>query len=360
MGSRLGVIVLDGSRADLYYDHWAAQTIGMDIALDGFEATVDRVRRMEPMGVDTPAEWTGATWIEGSLLIDLRRRLVAWAEESELNYLPRIVNHVVEHTWPGWTAVWSAEGVRGVLRLAGVDPTSLFAEPDWSPNVENPMAWLVPWGEYASAGDTTLSVHLGAGDTILWRSSAFLEGVAALGPAGFRAAAAEVRDRSAKGEAAEWDARVAGEPPVTGIHVDFDARTVRWWSLGDGDMQIVPFDLLWPGWSVETTGDAYEAHAAMIGKELRSWPADVDEVRRAFRRATDAGPRTNPLIHVVEMLEEQGERVTVHPDALLFQAASSFAGSATATAVLDRLAALPALPPARIVDRHGSIIEPRP
>ena len=55
----MGVIVKNVSGWEIYYDHWAAQSIGVDIALDGFEATLRRVRRMTPMGVDTPQEWTG-------------------------------------------------------------------------------------------------------------------------------------------------------------------------------------------------------------------------------------------------------------------------------------------------------------
>lgn len=126
MGSRLGVIVKNVSGWEIYYDHWAAQSIGVDIALDGFEATLRRVRRMTPMGVDTPQEWTGATWIEGTLLIDLTTQTVTWAEESEGLYLPRLINALTERTWPGWTAVWSSEGTRGVLAAVGVDPGTLF------------------------------------------------------------------------------------------------------------------------------------------------------------------------------------------------------------------------------------------
>ena len=126
MGSRLGVLLKTYSGWEIYYDHWAAQTVGLDIAIDGMEATYERVRCMSPMGVDDPHAWEGAPWIEGTLLIDETRKLVAWAEESEALYMPRLINYLVEHTWPGWTAAWSAEGTRGTLRAAGVDPATIF------------------------------------------------------------------------------------------------------------------------------------------------------------------------------------------------------------------------------------------
>ena len=101
MGSRLGVLLKTYSGWEIYYNHSAAQTVGLDIAIDGMEATYERVRRMSPMGVDDPHAWKGATWIEGTLLIDETRKLVVWAEESEALYMPRLINYLVEHTWPG-------------------------------------------------------------------------------------------------------------------------------------------------------------------------------------------------------------------------------------------------------------------
>lgn len=54
MGSRLGVIVKTIDGWDIRYDHWSAQTLGRDIALDGYEATLTRIRQMAPYGVDIP------------------------------------------------------------------------------------------------------------------------------------------------------------------------------------------------------------------------------------------------------------------------------------------------------------------
>lgn len=48
MGSRLVVAIRSETGWELYYDHWAAQTIGQDIAINGFEKTLKRVRAMVP------------------------------------------------------------------------------------------------------------------------------------------------------------------------------------------------------------------------------------------------------------------------------------------------------------------------
>ncbi len=52
MGSRLGVVIKEHIGWDIRYDHWGAQTIGLDIALDGVTATLERVR-------GSPDHWAG-------------------------------------------------------------------------------------------------------------------------------------------------------------------------------------------------------------------------------------------------------------------------------------------------------------
>ena len=164
MGSRLGVLLKTYSGWEIYYNHSAAQTVGLDIAIDGMEATYERVRRMSPMGVDDPHAWKGATWIEGTLLIDETRKLVVWAEESEALYMPRLINYLVEHTWPGWTAAWSAEGTRGTLRAAGVDPATIFTHrSDRLPCDRAPG--LEPWDEWH--GVDPITVRMADGTCLL-------------------------------------------------------------------------------------------------------------------------------------------------------------------------------------------------
>ena len=188
MGSRLGVIVQTESGSEIYYDHWAAQTIGGDIALDGFGATLHRVRQMEPMGVDTPHDWKGAVWIEGTLLIDLRSKTVVWAEESEGLYLPRLINALVERTWPGWTAIWSPEGTRGTLWAAGVDPASLFTSTAYDTQTMEGASWFGPWDEFEPAD--AFSAVLEDGELLRWRGEGTLDVIAELGPINMRRIAA--------------------------------------------------------------------------------------------------------------------------------------------------------------------------
>lgn len=302
MGSRLGVIVQTESGSEIYYDHWAAQSIGGDIALDGFDATLHRVRQMEPMGVDTPHDWKGAVWIEGTLLIDLRSKTVVWAEESEGLYLPRLINALVGRTWPGWTAIWSPEGTRGTLWAAGVDPASLFTSTAYGTRTMEGASWFGPWDEFEPAD--AFSAVLEDGELLRWRGEGVLDVIAELGPINMRRIAAETLERSRAGEPLLWDDQPRDERPYTGVHIDFRERSLRWWSL------------------------------------------------------MDEGERPNPLMNMAIRMAQADEKIAVNSAALKFVPSKRAAGSAPALALLDELEQAQPLPPARFINRDGRVTPP--
>ena len=71
MGSRLGVIVKTIDGWDIRYDHWSAQTLGRDIALDGYEATLTEYARWPHTAWTPPQEMKSAPLLEGTLFIDM-------------------------------------------------------------------------------------------------------------------------------------------------------------------------------------------------------------------------------------------------------------------------------------------------
>ena len=55
---------------EIYYDHGATQTLGRNIAINGMETTIERVRRISLMGVDDLHVYQDAIWVEGMVLIE--------------------------------------------------------------------------------------------------------------------------------------------------------------------------------------------------------------------------------------------------------------------------------------------------
>lgn len=181
MGSRLGVIVKTIDGWDIRYDHWSAQTLGRDIALDGYEATLTRIRQMAPYGVDTPQEMKSAPWLEGTLFIDMTTKRIVWAEESEGCYLPRLINALIELTWPGWTAIWSPEGTRGTLRATGADTDIIYTDHSFKDLGDFDAASdMAPWT--ISNETDAFSCTTENNKTITWGNYIDLENIALLGP----------------------------------------------------------------------------------------------------------------------------------------------------------------------------------
>ncbi len=309
MGSRLGVLLKTYSGWEIYYNHSAAQTVGLDIAIDGMEATYERVRCMSPMGVDDPHAWTGATWIEGTLLIDETRKLVVWAEESEALYMPRLINYLVEHTWPGWTAVWSAEGTRGTLRAAGVDPATIFTHrSDRLPCDRAPS--LEPWDEWH--GVDPITVRMADGTLVTWRAYGFLDDLTGCGPENFLALAREVASR---------------------LPDESDA------------------------WEQTSSSDDYSWHQELTGQVFRTWADDVNECRSWIEKAIEEGTRANPLASLANALSGQGHEISPYASALEFIPPKHQAAMETFDRLLNAVRDAP-LKPARIIDRHGTITPP--
>lgn len=354
MGSRLGVIVRSDAGWEIYYDHRAAQTIGHDIALDGFEATLKRVRTMRPVPVDHPRDWSGTAWLEGGLLIDLPSKTVVWAAEGEGSYLPRLINALLENTWPGWTAIWSSEATPGVLRVAGVEPDPSPTGATHETHDFDETSWLAPWSPFHPTD--AFSAALDNGDHVVWQGSAELDKVAEAGPYAVHQLATTVRERVRASEPWTGDEQAHDSRPEAGIHIDFTTHTLRWWSIYEEPPELAGFDVAWADWTISSMGDNFEWHEGLIGHKLRDWTEDVRQCRKWMQRVIDEGEHPNPL-GTVEHLSDVDMDVDANaPEPQFIPARRKY--GAVVLELLDRLAKQPALPPARFIDRDGHVHPP--
>ena len=145
--------------------------------------------------------------------------------------------------------------------------------------------------------------------------------------------------------------------PTTGIFVDYQARSLRWWSLQDEDMHLEDFTALWPGWTLTSTSDDYSWHQELAGEVFRAWTNDVDECRSWIAKAIEEGARANPLVNMAIALSGQGHEVSPYASALEFVPSNRKATMESFDRLLDAVRDEP-LKPARMIDRHGTITPP--
>lgn len=358
MGSRLGTIVRTEKGWEVYYDHWAAQSVGADLALDGCDQTLERVRAMTRFDVSDPAGWKDADWMEGTLYIDLIEKCVYWAEESEGLYLPRIINALIDKTWPGWKAYWSAEGTYSTLSAAGVDPNTIFKPEDgkvpWS--LED-SPWFGPWDEIEP--EDALMVALENDDHLLWRQD--VSELVSFGPENIHTLAFRVRDEMDKkgirmfSTCCEqlWDTQEREGNPMTGVFIDFRKRTFQRWSLCDEDMDITTFQALWPGWILQSRGDYYEWFEHISQRKMRDWQDDVRQCAYYIGRDIGEGERQNPAMRIAQAMSKQGHQVELDPVNLDFVPAQRRQGADIVMETLLDLSGREIYPPAHYVSRFG-------
>lgn len=131
--------------------------------------------------MDTPQEMKSAPWLEGTLFIDMTTKRIVWVEESEGCYLPRLINALIELTWPGWTAIWSPEGTRGTLRATGADTDIIYTDHSFKDLGDFDAASdMAPWT--ISNETDAFSCTTENNKTITWGNYIDLENIALLGP----------------------------------------------------------------------------------------------------------------------------------------------------------------------------------
>ena len=355
MGSRLGVIVKTIDGWDIRYDHWSAQTLGRDIALDGYEATLTRIRQMAPYGVDTPQEMKSAPWLEGTLFIDMTTKRIVWAEESEGCYLPRLINALIELTWPGWTAIWSPEGTRGTLRATGADTDIIYTDHSFKDLVDFDAASdMAPWT--ISNETDAFSCTTENNKTITWGNYIDLENIALLGPNKMHTLVNKVIQGCNEGKPWQWNLQTHNKQPEKGIHIDYINKTIKWWSIYEDDWAINPFNALWPGWTLHSKGDNYEWHENITGYKMRDWKQDVAQCKNSLTQTIKQGIRTNPIERLTGALAKQGVDMRIRPATFQFVPSRMEQPPERIFAYLDRLESDEPLPPARFINRDGEII----
>ena len=368
MSSWLGAIIKTDVGFEQYSDRGAAQSIGEDIALDGCEIALRKIRDMEAETSDPGFVFAAASWLPGMLLVDGTTKRVVWyQEESEL--LPRLVNAAIERTWPGWTAIWSSEGSRGVLRAAGVDPKPYFTDPSFDDHSHDADATdsLTPWSEGAEDGDV-FSCTMEDGRVAAWRAGYVDEEyVADAGPEKIHQLAVKVISGIDHGRPWSVDRQPEGRGSENGVHIDFAAKTFRWWhTFSSDDWLFSAFQALWPGWTLQSMGDDYEWQERLVGrqiavpwhdcvKRLRSrltWGARYRWLDKKASEGIDWAEDTSDALDLYnrrikefgDQLDKAGEEsiwTPIQKDLFRF---------------VDRLQEQPPLPPVRFIRRDGQIV----
>lgn len=280
MGQRANLVVVQGGGWCLYYDHWCANRLDVEL----FWGPADALRFIEQCGPAEPSAWLDEVWCEGAALVDLDHRvLLFFGGEDALWDIPLRRAHLslMAETWPGWDIRWADEGIVSLGTYLGL-PRETFLDAD-----RNARDSFKVLNEYPEDNLTLLTVTA-AGTTTAGRvygEAEALEG----GPGSLDDVIGLEGAR-----ALEW----TGEMPTGGLHLDFDRRTLAFWWAHDTPAIEDRVADAWPGWDATWLRDRYEAHLELAGLDIRlpvRPPAELQAARLADLRRLCHHEAKNPV-----------------------------------------------------------------
>lgn len=248
MGQRANVVVIEGHRRRLYYDHWCANRIEVEMVWGPAQAIrfAESLRRVEE-----PQGWLDEVWCEGAAVIDLDARVLLLFGGEDVAYdvpLRRALLRLMRITWAGWEIRWAHEGIASVADHVGL-PREPFLTSAW----ERGGGRFRHNDAFPDDDDVLISRSEGGALTVT-RASGLPEDLVS-GPA----CLGDVLERDVRPLAA-W----TGEFPRGGLHVDADARRLSLWWADDVPAVLERLRPGWASWDVVWLEDRFEQHLALL------------------------------------------------------------------------------------------------
>ncbi|WP_067813189.1 hypothetical protein [Actinomadura kijaniata] len=310
MGDRANYVVMRDGSWELYYSHWGAVGLHLDL-LPGPDAATAFVTAQRRVG---PDEWLDDVWGEGGAVIDHDRKVLLFYFLEFEGYAARAaVLEVLRRTWSGWEVRWAHDGQGDLVSYVGRDPASVHAH---DPGDLEPPEPFDPGGGWPCCAVTVggRSYALANDPSDLLEHGPDLVGMLP--------------------KEAETDRFPL---PESGIHFDVDERSVGVWAVLPLSGALRRAAARWPEWRWTLWEDRYEEQVSRAGV---TFPApDMAEEYAALRerlvRHRDSD-RVSVAHEMMRKLAEDGGNPT--PSPYLFEHQEVHAPDAHVLAVIDALA----------------------
>jgi hypothetical protein len=294
MGQRANLLVLENGNRTLYYDHWCANRLEVELFW-GFDETLHFIRQRDPVGEE---EWLDEVWCEGAAVVDVDRKTLLFFGGEDVAFDVRLRNihlDLLRRQWPGWDVRWAAEGILSIADYLGLPRDSFAYENDRAPSPFVHDKYFNLLVTEATADGLRLT-RLGGNVSALEAGPASLDAV--LG-AKWLGLIPLVRFR----RALTWR-----DFPDGGVHLDRARRTLAtWWSGDTGDARR-RVERAWPGWTIDWLFDDYARHFALCGGALTVPAIDVAATQRTILDTIEAGltdaPPRNPARDIPDLGED--------------------------------------------------------
>ncbi len=304
MGDRAHLYVIKDGKGQLYYDHWSAIWLDVDLFW-GPEETLQYVEQI-PCEENTNG-WMDNVWCDGAALIDYdKRNLIFFCSEECADIIPwrRIHLAMMKLNWPNWNVEWAYKGLLSItdyLNLPGED----FAEEfevgsigkDFFPceNYDPELHTVLISKSSKSDGLQAWLVFCGFNDL-------------AVGPTIFE---------EARNHKSVLPTSINIEEMHGGLHADFEEKKLYiWWGYIELGEELESIKSYWPGWEVICLWDIYEDHLKILDGQVVLEMRSLEEIKNAVVDRIESNiyrEPSNMLLGLMGALTESGKEAKMNP-----------------------------------------------
>lgn len=247
MGHRANLLIVDDTGYQLYYCHWCANSLDVDLFW-GPEYAIPFVQKQRKVDDDG---WLKILWGQGGVVVDRLRQVILFFFSGDISLdipLRRLYLELFRQVWAGWQVRWAHNGILDLADYVHVPRERVV---DFKEAPSGAVSLLPPekkeWTNLIGSitfEDNTLRLF-----PLIYNFEAFL-------PAGPQLV--EVA-RNTEGldhlPLDQW----TKEFPAGGFHIDIPKQQLLCWNVFEQEITTY-LDKAWDGWEVLWLGDAYEVH----------------------------------------------------------------------------------------------------
>jgi hypothetical protein len=253
MGQRANLVIVENGDWNLYYDHWCANRLDVELFWGPVLAR-QFIEQRPPL--DDRGDWLDEVWCEGGAVVDCDRKTLTWFGGEDVKYeIParRALLELMKRPWTGWEVKWAWGGVAEIGAYLGIAPDIFLSG-------RNREAWkqIRVLTEYPEDNRMLLTVRIGNRTSVgrvFGEEEALEFGFGQLAAIPAMAGAAFLI----------WE----GDMPTMGAHVDLDNRELSYWCARpcvDIERRV---QRGWPGWQTHWLRDRFEEHLRLASIDIR-------------------------------------------------------------------------------------------
>jgi hypothetical protein len=263
VGQRANLVIVRRQDWRLYYDHWCASRLDIELFW-GPRLAAAFIEQREP--VSDRDGWLDEVWCEGAAVLDEDHKVLVWYGGEDIIYdIPRrrAFLDLMRCQWHGWEIRWATGAIVEIGGYVGLPADELLVD-------KNPGQEFTIVTEYPEDNDTLLTVRQ-QGNCLAGRIYGD-EGALELGPSQLG-----LLQEAAREPTLVWTENM----PIGGVHIDIDSRSLHYWRAGPAGGIKDRVGRSWGGWQTEWLEDNFEEHLRIASMDIRLPEQDTSDLQRS-------------------------------------------------------------------------------